>query len=190
MDTGTVTQVCAKCNKSFPIEEFYENKRRGRRERQCKTCRRRYFTAKRVVKHYHRKYRWIEVENVGDLPSVDGLEFRFVVGASRYCVGSDGTVWKHLGLIWKEVQGVVGKCDRYIGYKLVWITFDDRKRRKTRVHVAVATAFHGTCPEGQQARHLDGDPLNNCCDNLKWGTPKENSEDQVRHRLKGLKTNG
>lgn len=30
-------------------------------------------------------------------------------------------------------------------------------------------------------RHLDGDPLNNCLTNLKWGSPYENVQDALRH---------
>jgi len=45
----------------------------------------------------------------------------------------------------------------------------------------VATAFHGPCPDGQQCRHLNGDPADNRSDNLKWGTPSEQAHDKVRH---------
>lgn len=31
-------------------------------------------------------------------------------------------------------------------------------------------------------RHLDGDPLNNCLTNLKWGSPYENVQDTLKHR--------
>jgi len=53
--------------------------------------------------------------------------------------------------------------------------------RKISVHVLVAEAFHGPRPDGQEVRHLDGDSLNNCVDNLAWGTGSENTLDQVRH---------
>lgn len=49
------------------------------------------------------------------------------------------------------------------------------------VHVLVLEAFVGPCPAGMQTRHLDGDGANNRLDNLRWGTPKENAEDQDRH---------
>jgi hypothetical protein len=42
------------------------------------------------------------------------------------------------------------------------------------VHRLVAITFLGPCPEGQEVRHLDGDPQNNRVDNLAYGTRTEN----------------
>lgn len=42
------------------------------------------------------------------------------------------------------------------------------------VHRLVAAAFLGPCPDGQEVRHLDGDPTNNRLDNLAYGTRTEN----------------
>lgn len=50
-----------------------------------------------------------------------------------------------------------------------------------RVHRLVLEAFVGPRPRGKEARHLDGDRLNNGLHNLKWGTKSENAWDQVRH---------
>lgn len=49
------------------------------------------------------------------------------------------------------------------------------------VHIAVLDAFIGPCPEGLQARHLDGNATNPRLGNLKWGTWEENAEDKRRH---------
>ena len=49
------------------------------------------------------------------------------------------------------------------------------------VHCLIAEAFLGPCPEGQEVRHLDGDPANNVLTNLKYGTHGENERDKVRH---------
>lgn len=48
------------------------------------------------------------------------------------------------------------------------------------VHQLVARAFHGPRPEGQEVRHLDGDPQNNRADNLAYGTRTENLLDIYR----------
>lgn len=51
------------------------------------------------------------------------------------------------------------------------------------VHRLVAEAFCGRpTAESFLVRHLDGDPLNNRAENLRWGTPKENAADTKRHR--------
>lgn len=49
----------------------------------------------------------------------------------------------------------------------------------------VCEAFHGKAPPDKpEARHLDGDSLNNCADNLRWSTRKEilNGEKFVNYR--------
>jgi hypothetical protein len=48
------------------------------------------------------------------------------------------------------------------------------------VHGLVCAAFHGDST-GMVVRHLDGDSLNNCSDNLAWGTQSENTQDRVKH---------
>lgn len=50
------------------------------------------------------------------------------------------------------------------------------------VHRLVLETFVGPPPmKGMHTRHLDGDPSNNRLENLRWGTPEENSADRVRH---------
>lgn len=49
------------------------------------------------------------------------------------------------------------------------------------VHRAVAAAFIGPAPAGQEVRHLDGDTSNNCVVNLSYGTHGENMADRVAH---------
>lgn len=58
--------------------------------------------------------------------------------------------------------------------------------RTMRVHRLVLAAFVGPSP--MLGRHLDGNPKNNRLDNLRYGTPLENSADRIihgRHRLNG-----
>ena len=55
-------------------------------------------------------------------------------------------------------------------------------RGNTRqVHRLVLQAFVRSPKVKEEAAHLDGNPSNNCLENLAWKTSKENKEDQRRH---------
>jgi hypothetical protein len=49
------------------------------------------------------------------------------------------------------------------------------------IHSLVAEAFIGPCPDGHEVLHIDGTRTNNCADNLRYGTRRENIMDAVRH---------
>ena len=49
------------------------------------------------------------------------------------------------------------------------------------LHRLVLENFVGPCPDGMECCHNDGNPDNNRLDNLRWGTPSENSRDKIRH---------
>jgi len=49
------------------------------------------------------------------------------------------------------------------------------------VHRLILLTFVGPPPEGQEVRHLDGNPKNNVVSNLQYGTRAENQLDSVRH---------
>ena len=66
-------------------------------------------------------------------------------------------------------------------YRRVSVFYDDGTVKATHVHELVLTLFDKPRPEGLMCRHLDGNPINNCLDNLKWGTPKENGQDTISH---------
>jgi len=50
----------------------------------------------------------------------------------------------------------------------------------SQVHDLVARAFLGPRPEGMDICHIDGDPTNNCVDNLRYDTRTENILDVYR----------
>lgn len=80
------------------------------------------------------------------------------------------------------VAGRVLKPGSYKGGYLAVALYDGKGRSTFRyVHCLVLEAFVGPCPQGMECRHLDGDPTNNCLDNLCWGTPQENADDKTRH---------
>ena len=76
------------------------------------------------------------------------------------------------------------------GYKKVILT-KNGVRSTLRICRIVATAWHGSPQPNQVVRHLDGSKDNDTPENLAWGTPKENSFDQVIHGtvIRGIKVN-
>jgi thymidylate synthase ThyX len=49
------------------------------------------------------------------------------------------------------------------------------------VHQLVLEAFVGPCPAGMEGCHNDGNGLNNNVANLRWGTPRSNADDRIKH---------
>lgn len=100
-----------------------------------------------------------------------------------YMAGSDGSIWSLYNANhgkreeWKRLKPTFN-AER--GYYAVMLKISGKW--KTRfVHAVILTTFEGPRLEGYECRHLDGNPLNNCLDNLRWGTPAENGEDRILH---------
>jgi hypothetical protein len=71
------------------------------------------------------------------------------------------------------------KTDRY-GYKVVRL-YNKEDSKYLTVHTLVLTSFTRAKKEGEVCRHLDGNRQNNWLGNLRWGSPKENSQDAKSH---------
>ena len=101
-------------------------------------------------------------------------EWRPVVGfEGLYSVTSTGRVRSEkTGRVLKPTEGPDG-------YYRVTLK-GEGKRSSPTVHRLIMEAFVGPRPDGLQIRHLDGDKSNNVIGNLRYGTPKENGEDNVR----------
>lgn len=67
------------------------------------------------------------------------------------------------------------------GYVVVGIRVGSVRSRPVGIHQLVADAFIGLRPDGQQVRHLDGNPGNNAASNLAYGTVQDNANDRKRH---------
>jgi hypothetical protein len=119
------------------------------------------------------------------MPEFDStVEYRKISDFPNYRVGSDGSVWSCCCIgsrnrrtgSWRRLV----TCPDSAGYPLA--TFRSAGvRRSIRVHTLVLEAFVGPRPEGQECRHLDGNPANCCLGNVRWGTHRENMEDRARH---------
>ncbi len=93
----------------------------------------------------------------------------------NYAVTKEGIVWSERRRLWLKPS--CGERNRYFHVNLTrnCITY-------TRyIHRLVLETYIGSCPNGMECRHLDGDYSNNSLVNLCWGTHKENASDMVKH---------
>lgn len=118
------------------------------------------------------------------------VEYRSIEGYEGYRVGNDGTVWsawqrrsgfgRH-GVWW--ISSEWRECmysAKDTGHLRVAMTAGGKAKHHF-VHKIVLEAFVSKRPDSLVCRHLDGNPGNNSVENLKWGTPQENSDDAIRH---------
>lgn len=68
-------------------------------------------------------------------------------------------------------------------YKSVELTDKDGVKHNLRVHRLVAEAFIPNPDNKEQVNHKDGNPGNNCVDNLEWVTPSENTKHAYKNGL-------
>ena len=103
-----------------------------------------------------------EVSDLGSVRSID-----------RVVPGSFSGRRRRTGVAIKPVIG--------FGYARAKV-YQDGRARIVGVHRLVLLAFGGPPPEGDyEARHVNGDPLDNRASNLRWGTPTDNAADRDRH---------
>jgi len=120
------------------------------------------------------------------MPEYDStIEYRDIRDFPGYKVGSDGSLWTswvrgarpvRIGHKWHQMKPMIHPY----GYPLV-IIGRGRNKRQRPMHIWVLETFIGSCPDGMECRHLDGDPANNNLLNLCWGTPAENQADRITH---------
>lgn len=67
------------------------------------------------------------------------------------------------------------------GYLTIRLSRHGRTTAPRPVHQLVCEAFHGPKPPEHEVLHGDGNKLNNCAQNLRWGTKSENAQDRFRH---------
>lgn len=117
--------------------------------------------------------------------------FREIPGYPGYCVGTDGSLWTCIRVVSKgDGTGFVGIATGewrpkkpFMGHKGYWMArlSSCSRKRSFQLHRLVLSVFVGTCPDGLQACHNNGDRVDNRIFNLRWDTPKSNYEDRGRH---------
>lgn len=100
------------------------------------------------------------------------MECREIQDFPGYWIYEDGRVWSSSRSIF--IKGYVDQYKRYVLYK-------NGKAFGRLAHRLVLEAFVGSCPDGMECRHLDGNPQNNHVSNLKWGTHVVNEQDKKIH---------
>lgn len=115
--------------------------------------------------------RWAPIDGFNGLYSVSSAgrvrsEARVVVYAS----GKKQTVRER----------IMSPATKRSGHQSVMLYGGARKR--FHIHRLVALAFIGEPPTAlHEVAHCDGNPANNCADNLRWATRSENHADKVAH---------
>jgi len=77
---------------------------------------------------------------------------------------------------------ILRPCTNRGGYPQI-VVYGNKTKNSICVHLVVARAFLGPCPKGMECHHIDGNKANNNVDNLRWVTPKENSQHAVSSGL-------
>ena len=98
------------------------------------------------------------------------------MGYKKYKINKRGVIKSLKRKGWKRLVPYTNKH----GYPTVGLS-KHGTTKKFRVNRLVLLAFRGPCPEGMQCRHLNGIKDDNRIDNLKWGTPKRNQKDRIKH---------
>ncbi len=108
----------------------------------------------------------------------DGVEFLEVPGFHGYAVSRCGLLVSNRRGKWRRLLGYVSN----LGY-VVHVLYDGLGGKFPKLlHRLVLEAWSGSPPvAGMFALHGDGNSLNNCIENLRWGTQKENYADSVGH---------
>lgn len=126
------------------------------------------------------------------------IKFKEIPGYNGYFASSDGYIWS---TIIRIGQGR-GKSP-LVGFGTVKKKMNPYKNKECRlsvnlgkgnlffIHHLILITFVGPRPAGMEACHGDDDPTNNELINLRWGTSKENTDDQRKHgRLIGGEKHG
>lgn len=122
-------------------------------------------------------------------------QFKPIDGFPAYRVSRDGEVesrWLKAGRhsrltdTWRPLKPAVRAC-RHLKVNLS----RGGEKHNRLVHRLVLEAFAGPAPEGRVCCHNDGNPTNNCIDNLRWDTQQSNVDDALRHgtRARGSRCN-
>lgn len=111
-----------------------------------------------------------EVSNLGRVKSLD----RIIKYDSRQYVNKFGTI-VNKNASTMQIPGKIRKLGKdFDGYPEIHLQANDGRSKYCRVHRLVAQAFIPNPDNLPQVDHIDGNRANNCVDNLRWCTAKQN----------------
>lgn len=116
----------------------------------------------------------------------DNETWRPVPGFPGYEASTEGRVRSLLGRAPRIMSPGLHRSDGRGKHGTNYVRLNYSLRRDNRgvtihAHTVILLTFVGPRPEGHEARHLNGDALDNRLANLLWGTKSENALDTVRH---------
>lgn len=97
-----------------------------------------------------------------------------------YEVSDQGNVRTLRGWRGAPIPSLLTQHVNFKGYMRVSLS-KDGKAKTWFVHVLVLLAFVGAKSGKLQSRHLNGDPADNRLANLRYGTKRQNLQDQIAH---------
>ncbi len=106
-----------------------------------------------------------------------------IPGFPNYFINKDGQIWSI------PRKNSLGRMRRGFwlkfainnnGYCNVVLTVNSCRHTCT-IHRLVLQTFVGSCPEGMEACHNNGNKQDNWVENLRWDTRSENAFDTIRH---------
>jgi len=106
--------------------------------------------------------------------------WRNIKGCENYLVSSSGEI-KSLKDRWGPRNKILKPWKSFRGYLMITLMIGG-KRKHRPIHQLVLESFCQAAPSKlHQARHMDGNKLNNHYKNLTWGTVLENCLDKFKH---------
>lgn len=119
-------------------------------------------------------------KSVEEWKPVVGYEASYEVSNRGRVRSVERVVMRSNGLPQRWRERILRLGPHKAGYLQVSLWFGGVERKRM-VHRLVMEAFVGPCPEEHEVCHGDGDPKNNCIENLRYGTHSENMFDKVKH---------
>ena len=113
--------------------------------------------------------------------------WRQILDYPNYLVSNDGRVWSIHSK--REIKPLIEKRGKNHNQKKSDVRYTlckDGKAKKIFVSRLILTAFYRSPKEGEQADHIDQNPMNNKIENLRWISARENQNNREGYHKQGI----